>query len=72
MNYTAEDAAKEYPPLIKRKQVHEMGVKFGLSKNACRDLTEGKDATLKPKKFGNQKLGYFHRDRAIEVFAGNA
>mgnify|MGYP000855963740 CR=1 FL=1 len=71
MTYTAADAQKEYPPLIKRWQVREMGNKFGLKRWTIRQLTEGKDAALKPRKFAGQKLGSFQRDKAIEVFASN-
>lgn len=68
MNYSAEDAARDYPPLIRRKQVHEMGCKFGLTRWACRKLTEGRGAVLKPRKLAKQKYGYFLRDKVIGVF----
>ena len=69
MTYTAADAQKEYPPLIKRWQVREMGNKFGLKRWTIRQFTEGKDAALKPTCYGGQALGYFKRDEVIREFA---
>lgn len=47
MTYTAEQARKDYKPLIKRAAVLELGEKLGITRRTMRLLIEGEDAPVK-------------------------
>ena len=65
--YTAERARQDYPLKIRRAGLIEMGLRFGFTERTLRALIEGETATLKSRKFGNQKRGYFDRDEALKT-----
>ena len=67
--YTADRARQDYPLKIRRAGLIEMGLRFGFTESTLRDLIEGESATLKSRKYGNQKRGYFDRDEALRTFA---
>ncbi len=69
--YTAERARQEYPLKIRRAALIEMGLRFGFSESSMRDLIEGETATLKSRKFGTQKRGYFDREEALQVLTAS-
>lgn len=68
MNYTPDQATHDYPPNLKRWQVIELGIRFGLKQGAIRTLIEGEEAVLKPRKIARQKYGYFKLEDAIRIF----
>lgn len=68
MNYTARQALNDYPPNLKRSQVIELGLRFGLKQRAVRTLIEGPDAALKPRTLAGQRYGYFRLSEVIATF----
>lgn len=66
-NYTAERARQDYPLKIRRAGLIEMGLRFGFTEATLRALIEGETATLKSRKYGTQKRGYFDREEALKV-----
>lgn len=67
MTYTRAQIETEYPPLMKRGQVIELGRKLGMTTWTVRQLIEGPDAVLKPNVIGGQLRGYFKRNDVLAV-----
>jgi len=58
---------REYPLMMRRGDVLEVGKLIGLSERTMRRLIEGEEAAIKMRHIGGQKRGYFDRGRVMEV-----
>lgn len=58
---------REYPPMMRRADVFEVGKRLGLSVTTVRRLIDGREAVIRARRIGGQTRGYYDRGRVIEV-----